>query len=80
MDARKGAAQDGHYSSKEVAVVSKEVRIKITPEGKVEIDSSIFEDCKDVAKHLSDLLGKVEKFEIKEDHDVEERIKIEKGD
>ncbi len=58
----------------------REVKIKITPDGKVEIDSTIFEDCQDVSKHLSDLLGKIEKFEIKDEHDTHERIKIEKGD
>lgn len=56
--------------------MDREIRIKITPEGKVEIDSSIFKDCKEVAAHLSKALGKVEKFVEKDEMDREVRIKI----
>ncbi len=60
--------------------MSREVKIKIMPDGRVEIDASVFEDCKDVSKHLADLLGKVEKFEIKEEHEEGESLKVEKGE
>jgi hypothetical protein len=56
--------------------MSREIKIKITPEGKVEIDSTVFDDCKSVADHLAALLGKVEKFSVKEDDELDELIKI----
>lgn len=56
--------------------MDKEIKIKITPDGKVEIDSSVFEDCKEVAQHFSNLLGNVERFEVKEEHELEEQLKI----
>ncbi|MEE8575340.1 MAG: hypothetical protein V3T30_08000 [Thermodesulfobacteriota bacterium] len=56
--------------------MDREIRIKITPDGKVEIDSTVFNDCKEVANHLSNILGKVEKFEVKEEEDTVERIKL----
>ncbi|HLE08428.1 MAG TPA: hypothetical protein VI914_02210 [Thermodesulfobacteriota bacterium] len=60
--------------------MGKEVRIRITPDGKVEVDSSIFKNCKEVAEHLSKILGKVELFTEKEELDTEERIKLERSD
>jgi len=59
--------------------MGKEIRIRITKDGKVEVDSSVFEDCMEVAEKLKNLLGKVEKFDAKEDIELssEERIKIE---
>ncbi|MBI5560437.1 MAG: hypothetical protein HY883_04120 [Deltaproteobacteria bacterium] len=60
--------------------MNREIRIRITPDGKVEVDSTIFKDCKEVAEHLSKILGKVELFTEKETIDTEERIKIEKHD
>jgi hypothetical protein len=56
--------------------MDREIKIKITPEGKVEIDSSVFEDCKEVAAHFSNLLGNVEEFSVKDEHEVNERLKI----
>jgi hypothetical protein len=56
--------------------MEREIKIKITPDGKVEVDSSIFKDCKEVAEHLSKLLGKVESFTEKDELDTVERIKI----
>lgn len=57
--------------------MEREIKIKIAPDGKVEIDSSIFKDCKEVAEHLSKMLGKVESFTEKIDElDTVERIKI----
>ena len=56
--------------------MEREIRIKITPDGKVEIDSTIFKDCKEVAEYLSRLLGKVESFTEKDELDTEEKIKI----
>lgn len=46
------------------------IRIRITPDGKVEIDSSVFKDCKDVAEHLTKALGKIESYMEKDElHD-----------
>ncbi len=56
--------------------MEREIKIKIAPDGKVEIDSSIFKDCKEVAEHLSKMLGKVESFTEKDELDTVERIKI----
>ncbi|OGW50958.1 MAG: hypothetical protein A2Z50_01695 [Nitrospirae bacterium RBG_19FT_COMBO_42_15] len=58
--------------------MDKKIKIKITSDGKVEIDSSVFNDCKDVANHLTRLLGRIEKFDAKDDlgAEAEERIKI----
>jgi len=43
--------------------MDKTIRIRITKDGHVEIDSTVFTDCKAVAEKLSAHLGKVEKFE-----------------
>ncbi len=56
--------------------MDREIRIRITPEGKVEIDSTVFKDCKEVAEYLSRLLGKVESFIEKDELDTVEKIKI----
>lgn len=56
--------------------MEREIRIKILPDGKVEIDSSIFKDCKEVAEYLTKVLGKVESFTEKDELDTEEKIKI----
>ncbi len=58
--------------------MDKKIKIKITSDGKVEIDSTVFNDCKDVANHLTRLLGMVEKFDVKDETEAEaeERIKI----
>ncbi|HBR18470.1 MAG TPA: hypothetical protein DD725_12910 [Deltaproteobacteria bacterium] len=58
--------------------MNREIRIRITPDGKVEIDSSVFKDCKEVAEHLAKLLGKVESFTEKGELDREVKIKIDK--
>ena len=60
--------------------MDREIRINITTEGKVEVDSTIYKDCKDVAGHLAKVIGKVESFTEKDDMDNEERIKIDSGD
>ena len=57
--------------------MDREIRVRITPDGKVEIDSTIFKDCKEVAQHLSKLIGKVESFSEKDEFDTVSRIKIE---
>jgi hypothetical protein len=57
-------------------MMEREIRIKILPDGKVEIDSSIFKDCKEVAEYLTKVLGKVESFTEKDELDTEEKIKI----
>ncbi len=56
--------------------MNKEVKIRITTDGKVEVDSSIFENCRDVANHLSKILGKTESFHEKDEAATEETIKI----
>ncbi|MDH4130144.1 MAG: hypothetical protein OEV44_15425 [Spirochaetota bacterium] len=62
--------------------MNRKIKIKITKDGKVEIDSSIFEDCKDVAEKLKNILGQVEEFSVKEESDMEEdeRLKIDIDD
>jgi len=59
--------------------MSKEIRIRITPDGKVEVDSTVFTDCTEVANHLADILGKVESLTIKDEVDEGEEIRIDKG-
>ncbi|MBI3397667.1 MAG: hypothetical protein HY026_00255 [Deltaproteobacteria bacterium] len=58
--------------------MNREIRIRITHDGKVEIDSSIFKDCKEAAEHLAKILGKVESFTEKDELDREVKIKIDK--
>ncbi len=59
--------------------MDRQIRIRITPDGKVEIDSSVFKDCKEIAEHLSRALGKIESFVEKDELDSEVRIKIEQS-
>ncbi|MFQ5736146.1 MAG: hypothetical protein ACE5GY_04695 [Thermodesulfobacteriota bacterium] len=56
--------------------MDRQIRIRITRDGKVEVDSSIYKDCKEVAEHLSRLLGEVESFTEKDDLDSTVRVKI----
>ncbi len=56
--------------------MSREIRIKITKDGRVEIDSSVYKDCKEVADYLVKNLGRIEKFEEKDDLDTEVKIEI----
>ncbi len=60
--------------------MGKEIRIRITPDGKVEVDSTIFTDCTEVANHLAGVLGKVEKLTIKDEIEEEAELKIDKGE
>lgn len=60
--------------------MDREIRIRITPDGKVEVDSTIYKDCKDVAEHLAKVIGKVESFTEKDDLDSSERIKIDSAE
>ncbi|MBI5468035.1 MAG: hypothetical protein HY891_02790 [Deltaproteobacteria bacterium] len=57
--------------------MDRQIRIRITREGKVEIDSSVYNDCKEVAAHLTKNLGKVESFIEKDELDREIKVKIE---
>ncbi len=57
--------------------MEKEIKIRISPDGKVEIDSSVFKDCKEVADHFTKILGKKEHFTEKEELDTGESIEIE---
>jgi len=55
--------------------MDKKIRIKITKDGHVEIDSTVFTDCKAVADHLAEHIGKMEEFVEKDDFDT--RVKVE---
>ena len=56
--------------------MDRQIRIRITADGKVEIDSTVFNDCKEIAEHLTKVLGKIESFTEKDELDREVRIKI----
>lgn len=56
--------------------MDRKIRISITKDGRVEIDSTIFNDCKEVAEHLTKNLGKIESFVEKDDLDSTVRVKI----
>ncbi len=56
--------------------MDRQLRIRITADGKVELDSSVFNDCKEIAEHLTKVLGKIESFSEKDELDREVRIKI----
>ncbi|MDD5435214.1 MAG: hypothetical protein PH343_07275 [Nitrospira sp.] len=58
--------------------MDRQIKIRITKDGKVEIDSSVFNDCNEVAEKLKKLLGKVEKFDVKDEIETNhyERLKI----
>jgi len=60
--------------------MNKEIKIKITPDGKVEIDSSVFTDCKEVANHFAKILGKAEVYKEKDELDIKERLIIGRDD
>jgi len=57
--------------------MDREIRIRITKDGKVEIDSSVYQDCKEVAGHLTKHLGVVESFMEKDEFESEMKVKIE---
>ncbi|MBI5344190.1 MAG: hypothetical protein HZB21_02130 [Deltaproteobacteria bacterium] len=61
--------------------MDRQIRVRITKDGKVEIDSSIFKDCKEVAEHLTRHLGKIETF-VEKDETAEApvKVKIETGE
>ena len=56
--------------------MAREIRIKITKDGRVEVDSSVYKDCKEVADHLIKHIGKVEKFVEKDGFGEEVKIEI----
>lgn len=58
--------------------MNRQIKIKITKDGKVEVDSSVFKDCTEVANQLKKLLGNIERFDVKDETEIEgeERIKI----
>ncbi len=60
--------------------MDRQIKIKITKDGKVEVDSSVFKDCMDVANKLKDLLGNVEKIDVKDETEIalEKKLKIER--
>ncbi|HAS16661.1 MAG: hypothetical protein A2Y48_00760 [Nitrospirae bacterium RIFCSPLOW2_12_42_9] len=58
--------------------MDRQIKIRITKDGKVEVDSSVFKDCMDIAEQLKKLLGKIEKVDVKDESELisEERLKI----
>jgi len=60
--------------------MDRQIKIRITKDGKVEVDSSVFQDCMDVAGKLKDLLGSVEKIDVKDETEIalEKKLKIER--
>ncbi|MCC6543988.1 MAG: hypothetical protein IT392_05725 [Nitrospirae bacterium] len=50
--------------------MDKQIKIRITKDGKVEVDSSVFKDCMEVADKLKDLLGSVEKMDVKDETEI----------
>ncbi len=60
--------------------MDRQIKIRITKDGKVEVDSSVFNDCMDVAGRLKDLLGSVEKIDVKDETEIalEKKLRIER--
>ena len=60
--------------------MDRQIKIRITKDGKVEVDSSVFKDCMDVADKLKDLLGSVEKIDVKDETEIalDRKLKIER--
>ena len=56
--------------------MDKQIRIRILPDGKVEIDSSVYTDCKEIARLLTKNLGTVESFEEKDEEHSHMRVHI----
>ena len=58
--------------------MDRKIKIKITRDGKVEVDSTVFEDCRDIADQLKRLLGEVEEFTVKDETvpEEDERLKL----
>lgn len=61
--------------------MDRQIKIRITRDGKVEIDSSIYKDCKDVARHLTKNLGQIESFSEKDEVlGTQVEVKLETGE
>jgi len=60
--------------------MDRQIKIRITKDGKVEVDSSVFKDCMDVANKLMDLLGNVEKIDVKDETEIalEKKLRIDR--
>lgn len=60
--------------------MDRNIKIRITKDGKVEVDSSVFKDCMDIADQLKKLLGKIERVDVKDETELvsEERLKIDR--
>jgi len=60
--------------------MDRQIKIKITKDGKVEVDSSVFKDCMEVAGKLKDILGRVEKIDVKDETEIalEKKLKIDR--
>lgn len=60
--------------------MDRQIKIKITKDGKVEVDSSVFQDCMAVADKLKDLLGSVEKIDVKDETEIalDKKLRIER--
>lgn len=60
--------------------MDRQIRVRITADGKVEIDSSVFKDCKEVAEHLTKAIGKIESFIEKDELHDKVILKLDVGD
>jgi len=61
--------------------MDRQIKIRITPDGKVEIDSTVYKDCKEVARHLTKNLGQIESFAEKDEVlGTQVDIKLETGE
>lgn len=59
--------------------MDKEIRLKITADGRVEIDSTVFKDCKEIAGHFEKILGKTEKFYEKDEQGATDSLHLDIG-
>jgi hypothetical protein len=56
--------------------MDRQIRIRITKDGRVEIDSTIYKDCKEAAEHLTKNLGAIESFVEKDSHEATTHVKL----
>lgn len=60
--------------------MNREIRLKIAADGRVEIDSTVFKDCKEIARHFEKVLGKTERFYEKDELDAPDKLHIDIGE
>ena len=80
LSLQRGVQQRGRSNGFLIKQMDRQIKIKITKDGKVEVDSSVFKDCMDVAGKLKDILGRVEKIDVKDETEIalEKKLKIER--